>query len=225
MEQPTFISIHTPKCAGSSVRSAIREHFGTMAFFDYGDGIGDPASPWNVDPLGQRDKAALHAAAVTNYQIVHGHFHPDKYDDVPNRRYITYMRDPVERALSHFFYWKSREPSNHSVWRYVCEYDVNFEEFCRLPSINRLYSGYFFAGFDLAKLSLVGFADRMDCFAEQMNKRFGLKLAVGQENRTVTPAYREAKSRWLDTPKTRAKLTDFFREDLELYSALRGRFA
>src|SRR4030065_365461 len=84
-------------------------HFGPKLLKDYDD------LPINT-PQYERNKAALLASLhngeadkFAGVECIHGHFLPLKYLLLSVKRelkFITWMRDPVERILSHFFYWK-----------------------------------------------------------------------------------------------------------------------
>jgi hypothetical protein len=48
-----LISVHVPKCAGTSLLAALERGLGSDAVYrDYRDGPGNPASPMNLDPDG-----------------------------------------------------------------------------------------------------------------------------------------------------------------------------
>jgi len=225
MLEPAIISVHTPKCAGASVRRGLQAVFGERAHLDYDDQIADPASPYNIDPARFWSQTGRYAELVRDKALVHGHFHPAKYDEVQGAVFITYMREPLERALSHYFFWRSAAPQRpHTVWRYMLEADLDFEAFCRLPDINRLYSDRYFSGFDVDRFELVGFSDRLEAFTAAMKERFGADITPGRENVTRDPAYAEARARYLDDPAMRARLIDHFKDDLAIYDRLRTRF-
>lgn len=161
-----LISVHLPKTAGTSFIKSLQGHFGVLLLRDYGD------LPINTPPY-ERNKSAL----LTSIQIaetdslyrtecIHGHFLPLKYlllsikQDV---RFITWLRDPVERVLSHYYFWKryydpATAPRLH---RRMVEEDWSVERFCLAPELQNLY-GQFFWGFPLEYFEFIGITEFYD---------------------------------------------------------------
>jgi hypothetical protein len=90
-------SIHIPKCGGTSVRTALAMWFGEKFFIHY---------------FQQADRAPQRVAAVAG-SCVHGHFNRakglgllDYYPDA--RQAVTFLRDPLEAAVSNYFFWKQK---------------------------------------------------------------------------------------------------------------------
>lgn len=103
-----IISLHLPKTAGTSFASTLEQHFEKEFLKDSAD------LPMNT-PQYERNKAALQASLCnaesdfSGIECIHGHFLPIKYLLLANKRkmtFVTWMRNPVERVLSHYFYWK-----------------------------------------------------------------------------------------------------------------------
>ena len=99
-----IISLHLPKTAGSSFARSLEAHFGPRLLKDYAD------VPINT-PVYERNQAALRASidigeqGVTGMACIHGHFLPLKYLLLGTKQeltFITWMRNPVERAYSQY---------------------------------------------------------------------------------------------------------------------------
>lgn len=184
------ISIHMPKCAGTSFRQALTSAFGEKKVgFDYGDRPLDPASPWSMDPEGSagRAQAADLATRTRHVDVIHGHFHAAKYDKLDANR-VTVLRDPAARLLSHYEYWRATPPSN-PLHKYVVAADLTLEQFVRLPALRNLYTRVFLRGHDLDSLDLVGTVEQMDRTMHLMGELLGRRLRLEQVN--VTPRTRD----------------------------------
>ena len=103
-----LVSLHLPKTAGTSFGSALKTRFGNALLRDYAD------VPINTPPF-ERNKAAMQAALDnaeadwSGIECIHGHFLPVKYLLLAARRelkFVTWLRDPVERVLSHYDFWR-----------------------------------------------------------------------------------------------------------------------
>jgi hypothetical protein len=102
MSAPPIVSVHVPKCSGSSLKSVWRIHFGQAAVLeDYGDRPADPRSPMNRD-----QEAFLKSSAVTSLpdpiRVVHGHFWARKYQNLVPKRLVSFIRHPVGRLISKY---------------------------------------------------------------------------------------------------------------------------
>lgn len=140
-----LISVHVPKCAGTSFLESLTEAYGPdRVLRDYGDRPIDPTSPMNLDPEGFFSQARRSAAErLAPYSVVHGHFNLRKYDGVRALR-ATFLREPIDRLISHYYYWQNTPPNGHTLHQYVLTQALSLIEFARLPMIRSFYAGVFF---------------------------------------------------------------------------------
>jgi hypothetical protein len=159
-----IISLHLPKTAGTSFAYALEQHFKTRFFKDYTD------FPINT-PRYERNRAALQASLsytendFIDIDCIHGHFLPIKYLLLANKHeiiFVTWMRNPVERVLSHYFYWKrSYDPkTSPSLHRQVIEEDWSLERFCLGPELRNLYDQFLW-GFPIDYFDFIGITYRL----------------------------------------------------------------
>lgn len=100
-----LISLHIPKCAGTSVRQVLEGWFGLNLYYHYFDRDRQQPPPrhflW-VDSEKTRFKEGV---------CIHGHFNSRRgfgaHDYYPEAdQFITFLRQPLERAVSGFFFTK-----------------------------------------------------------------------------------------------------------------------
>lgn len=113
------IFVHIPKTAGTSLMTSLREDVGNT-FFDYNN----PMS-WR-SPL-REGRCILDSRTTTDVRepVVFGHFLAGKYADASvsgfkkrqGHLYVTFVREPLQRAISHYHYWHRIELPGHRVWR------------------------------------------------------------------------------------------------------------
>lgn len=157
-----LISVHLPKAAGTSFGAALEAYFGESLLRDYGD------MPINTPPY-DRNKAALQRsienaeAELPGVKCIHGHFLPVKYLLLSRRQntdFVTWLRHPVERAVSHFYFWqRSFDPTTSPpLHRRVMEERWSLERFCLGPELRNLYSQFLF-GFPLEYFAFIGISE------------------------------------------------------------------
>lgn len=106
--QSTIIFPHIPKCAGSSLLQQF-DAAGIKLFLDYDK----PPSQTNkfLQTECERRNRECQLLDFGGFDLVFGHFPLGRYTR-SGYRYVTLLRDPLERAISHFNYWKNLPASN-----------------------------------------------------------------------------------------------------------------
>jgi hypothetical protein len=156
-----LISVHLPKTAGTSFGVALEGLFGDRLLRDYGD------TPLQSD---FRYPSIVGAGYLSGVDCIHGHFMPMKYMGningvLPPRNlvFVTWMRNPVDRVISHYHYWRrnySRKIAL-STRRKMYENDWSLERFCLGPELRNLYTRYI-TGFELNRFSFVGITEHFE---------------------------------------------------------------
>ena len=185
----TIISVHLPKTAGTSLAASLADHFGDGFRRDYDDKA-------ISKPVAQRYREARTAAldiaeqGLPGVDCVHGHFLPLKYlllDTRCDLTFVTWMREPVARLLSHYYYWQaSYDPATAAPHhRQVIEQGWTLEQFCLSEQFRNIYTQYLWE-FPLEKFDFIGisehYADDLRVFSGQY---LGTELEARRENTTV----------------------------------------
>ncbi|MEM6396003.1 MAG: sulfotransferase family 2 domain-containing protein [Bacteroidota bacterium] len=100
-----LVSVHIPKTAGTSFRHVLKRVYGEEA-----------VRRLDIPILGQhtRINEQLYEEATLPYgtRVVHGHFSPERiagrFAESEGVPHITWLRDPVERVISNYFYLAKR---------------------------------------------------------------------------------------------------------------------
>ena len=114
-----IISMHAPKSGGTSFKTILNQHFGKSLLEDYSDKpINQSTEKRNQDA--EKHNSSLNFLKKATYklkgiQCIHGHFLPYKYHKFKtdkNVYFVTWLRDPVERLISHYYHWHRVNPAN-----------------------------------------------------------------------------------------------------------------
>lgn len=154
----SLVSLHLPKTAGSSFFQVLCQSFGDDCMKDYAD------LPVNT-PCYKRNGKALLNGVLNGWRreevaCVHGHFLPLKYRFLPSARYITWMREPAERMVSHYYYWLRNYNPDEAGYMHarVVEENWSLERFCFSPEFRNVYKQFLW-GFPLGKFDFIGITE------------------------------------------------------------------
>ena len=210
-----LVSVHMPKTAGTSFRGSLEECFGAAFRHDYQD------YPLAHLPEARRRQArawgeAARAQDFAGVGCVHGHFLPVKYlklaDHLPCT-FVTWLREPVARLVSHYHYWQRAydpgSPLVSTLHRRVVEEGWTLQQFCLAPELRDVYSEFLW-GFPLDRLDFVGITE---FFPEDL--RYFSREILGNKVRAQTLNRRPPGA----GPGSEALLGDLDRPRIEAYHA------
>lgn len=227
-----IIYIHVPKCGGSSFGAALRlRHLMSQATIALGQG--NPALRGEARILDDyaRRRDQLHAEVGRGVRMIAGHVQYDAdLHDGPARGYafVTLLRDPVARFVSHYNYLQRRHPSPARP--------PTLAGFLDTPDALRIASQYLFyfaghsqtAGRDpapliaravatLERFDVVGDLARPDAFAADLQRLIRTPLPRWKRNAAPAP------TQIPDSLRTR--IEQLCAPDIAVYRALHPRRA
>ncbi len=225
-----LISVHMPKTGGLSFRATLEAHYGDKFRHDYQD------YPLASPPL-ERHRRALRQARETTLddyvgvECIHGHFLPLKYlmlADQADCHFVTWLREPVERLVSHYDYWQSSyDPGSSltsSLHRQVVEEQWTLEQFCLAPQLRNVYTEFLWA-FPRQRLDFIGitefFADDLRYFCNNFLGNNFAPQALNRRQQPLSEAHRAALDGGL-----RLRIEEYHQLDMAMYEqalALRER--
>lgn len=188
MSDPILVSVHFPKAGGVSTRKLLSEAFGPAFLEDYQDDPHRPLSRRHLDPYSYM---RLRETVPAGTRAVHGHFHPGKYLSLPEARWFTVLREPVDWMVSLYWYWRSAAegmlPQGPVIWgdlhEYVVKQNLGIEQTARLPIVNQMFSETYFGGFDMRRFEYIGdHSDRTRTMAALSQITGHLMAASRREN-------------------------------------------
>lgn len=239
------VFVRVPKCATTSIHTEIMRAYRSVWAFE-GQGIqllhpgacDDVAEMRQIPTWDQRKAVVSYYLAHPKTRYVAGHFSIDgtmlaRFAD--EYSFVTTLRDPVERWISHYLYNKHRERSDP---RYDIEDDIeSFLETERGRGIGQIALAYFSGSGDLSpeeretdevqqrarenlrQFDVVGFVEDLPQFEREFGETldFGIEL----EHRNQNPAPDDEKR---VGDEVRAKIRDACEAEVRLYEWAREEF-
>ena len=155
---PLIVSVHVPKCAGTSFRHLLAQIYGDRLWLNYGTVFARTQARPGCVPAGTA--------------LIHGHFLADTFDDiVPPPTLVTWLRHPVERVVSHYYHFLRSPDMRDDCCRALHERQLSLRAFAELDWMRNQATRYF-AGKTLADFAAVGiaehFTDSLDIMADAL---------------------------------------------------------
>jgi hypothetical protein len=206
--------LHLEKTGGTSIRHAAREYFAPeriLMLYGRNSQWTSPAAREIMDPAnGAREQRLLRLAdyiVANDIAFFASHFSAARLGCFRPERAFTILRDPVERVLSHYYFYLAEERTTESL-----------EAFVEKPA-NQNVQARALRNVELTRLGAVGVLEAYDAFVAQLNERFGLNFAVVHRKRAGL--VKEIRSRLIGR-SMRRRIEDLNTLDAELYEKARA---
>ena len=210
-----LVSLHLPKTAGSSFLLALEEVFSDKIVRDFGDiPINTPALKRNAHAL--KMLAINSAMQCRNIECVHGHFLPLKYLFCRDAKFVTWLRDPIERLGSHYYYWaRNYDPSSApALHKRVIEEQWSLERFCLSAEMQNFYCKFLW-GFPVSRFDFIGITEYFELDMSYFSRIFmGVELRAHQINTNNE----KARPSYFEDLELRKKIEEHHSKDVSLYN-------
>ncbi|WP_273005587.1 sulfotransferase family 2 domain-containing protein, partial [Leeuwenhoekiella blandensis] len=207
---------HIPKTAGTSFREVIQKLYKDDICYDYTDNynLSDYVKPsmkmkmqrkWHYRKFRQKLK--------DTDKCIYGHFRVSKYQSLDNLNEVTFfLREPTERLISHYYYWKKNPDPLNYVCKELIENDLSLENFAKLPLVQNFQSK-FVGNTPISDFSFIGITEKFDQCIESFCDLHGITspdLERKMVNKDKTPLKDIS-------PKVLEKIRSLNTIDLRLY--------
>jgi hypothetical protein len=202
-----LVSVHVPKCAGTSFKAVLQRIYGRDLLLNYGTFFTREDIRPGMIPPGTR--------------CVHGHFVADALSDLfPGAPLITWVRHPVERLVSNYHFFLNNPDKGDFCSRTLNEKRLSLREFADLEAMRNEASRHF-AGKRVDDFQFVGISER---FAESLclfGAAFKLEVLTPVPFENVNPSRKTARYRL--APGDYRYILERNLEDLAFYDEAQAR--
>src|SRR5690606_3765419 len=151
-------------------------------------------------------------------KAIHGHFSPKELKQVfPTSKTITWMRHPVERIISWYFYWKNGIDLRPKLLvKFIAE-KPTLETFASWPEVRFELTNNYFNINDLPLFDFIGFTENYNRDFFKLSKILNWPLIpTFTENKTV--------AKELVSTALKSKIESYLSTEMEVYEAAKKLF-
>jgi hypothetical protein len=219
-----IISVHIPKTGGTTFVGILRECAEEVLYLDYGS---EPLAPTALFRRGKPITAPFESIisdleSFPGRSVVHGHFPAQKYiGRFPNAVYVTWLRDPVERVASNYFYWQRTDIPGDRRWEQVVGREISLDQFAQLDFTRNLQQAFLFP-LAVEQFDFIGITEEYDRSLELFRRLFCPDASFDAMVRHRNPN-RRGEFYDLD-PELRKKILELNEDDVRLYGSGVRRF-
>ena len=144
-----LISTHIPKTAGTSFKRTLTDVYGDQLSLIY---------------------RTVHN--TSDPRAIHGHFPTKRYKaKYPEAKTVVWLRNPVDRTVSHYNYWLLDPPKRISKTReYVIRNQLSLVEFAKLPNIRNVITKTYLTDMQLEEYDFVGLVEHYEDDLQELAK-------------------------------------------------------
>lgn len=214
----SFVSIHIPKTAGTAFRLILNESIPAKNF-----------AKVDIQPSGRirvNDQIFKSNKLGKSVSHIHGHFsYKDLHENFeldPEVEYITWVRDPVERVLSNYYFLKRiieerlKEQEDENLWPRMGK---SLEEYVALEE-NQNVMSRFLEGAPLDSFKFIGLQDHYSEDLKHLQELMNWPQLQSEVHNSTQRKNKQHEARLLNLIK------EVNAQDMELYSrikALKGK--
>ncbi len=144
---------------------------------DYGDWAG-------YDTLEAKERRALRTAAMRSrhaelnrdYDVIHGHFVADKYQNLfPRAEYVGFFRDPYQQSVAHYYFLLRNPQRDHPEERTFHDAKMTLHDYLRWDAFYNHQSQYL-GSVSIDDFAMVGLSEHFSRSIARFETIFGRRL-------------------------------------------------
>jgi len=217
-----ILSLHVPKAAGNSLRELLHVEYGERFMGDYGDWSGFDTPEANARRAVRTAAMRARSAELeAKYDVIHGHFHADKYAGLfGSEQFVAFFREPYQQALAHYYFLQRNPQRDHPEERIFHENRMTLLDYLSWDAFYDQQSQYLGA-IPLEDFTMVGLSNQFARGLTLFNATFGSSLGperfVNVNTHRQNPDYEIELEAHKAVKKYRARDIELYRRAVELF--------
>lgn len=220
----SLISQHIPKTAGTAFSVQLEAWFPRAVSHDY-ERQYPMETTLRLSPASRirRSVRRRRRGTARNPVVVHGHLDLRRaLKEWPSANVVTWLRDPVERVVSQYAYWRAAGESIHPVARLMRSEGWSLLDFASYPDNRNLQSRYI-SPLDISDFLFVGVTCKYNLSVSLLAESLGKNVSHAQSVHNRTPASARMFAGIAD--RDRARILELNSLDAALHEAARAEIA
>jgi hypothetical protein len=202
-----LISVHVPKCAGTSFRHVLHSIYGNEIWYNYGSIFAREQARPELVPAGTK--------------MIHGHFLADSFDGLfPERQLLTWVRHPVERLVSNYYHFLRAPDMRDDCCRALHERKLSLREFADLDWMQNMATRYL-AGKAVTDFRFVGITEHFEESMRHFSSLLGFRTVMMLPRENINPS--RTTERYALSPEDREYILERNAADLAWYNQALAR--
>jgi hypothetical protein len=214
-----LISVHIPKTGGITFRKHLERVFGSKrVFLDYNhtdrpDYKPGPPKPYLLAQLRKTKKTTA----------IHGHLFLSTYHRPAGVQRCMWFRDPIERLLSHYYYWLRSPDFDHPNCQRLHEDGLSVVEFAEIPELKNVFTR-FLDGTPMHELDFIGLVEDYQRSLKLFYAMYAPHLNPAELTEHINKNVAKDNSRYRLGDKERKRLETLNHRDMGLYAEAKSIF-
>lgn len=204
-----LVSVHYAKAGGTSLWAELKRHYGDAMIADN-----------EHDPCNSNQKYNPPHRISPETRAIMGHIRPDLYPVSPHTKIITFLREPVDKLMSAYFFWLNLPPCGSP------EHDAFLAKRPSIFEYAEESAGYsidaYFGGFDMDRFDFIGFHDQRVEHLACLSKVLGFEIS-SDVALNVTPFSSERAAIQSDQ-RSMLRLSEILKVEVEFYGDIRSKW-
>ncbi len=213
-----IISVHIPKTGGISFKEILQNGYGKKIVSD--NTYLKAPTPFERQFAIRTHRIKRCVYTLRGIECIHGHFMPFKYSAFlqdSDVQFITWLRDPAERIISHYYYWKRTPNINPGLLRRRVEAENwSLEKFCLSEELRNRCAQYL-QNFPIENFEFIGITEHYEEDATYFMERYFKKNINQVIPKANTNPDKSGKYAEKISPDFLKELQEFHAEDYALY--------
>ena len=162
-----LVSIHVPKTAGTSFKEVLRDNYRKeQILFAY-------------DELALPYWEGMDMYLDSPTRIIHGHIPATKAMKLvySNAKFIAWVRNPVDRVISYYHFWKKSEPHGNVIHDAFLASNMGLLEFAQQPYLKHEMSSYF-GDLQLEDFFFIGLTEQFEQDLQLLSGKLGWEVDI-----------------------------------------------